>query len=216
MNNDQFNAAKQRLGAEATPSTDEATLAPESPPVPTDPNLVFDHDGFLVGVKVHDKSVSRGRYVLNDGKFVGCPFQYRALLSIDYFLLKDSPIASRMSALGLDAQDDAVMESYLTNLSGLEINQIYVESSKLIVIEAVEKPVLTDAPPERCPPNRISIHDLSLTDILSLRAEIEKLSGVDEQDATFREVEAADTEPSSADESDDSGADSQSVGESAE
>lgn len=214
---EKFEAAKKRLGLKAAPLLQEIKELPDQP---TDENIVFDDDGFLVGVKVPDKQVERGYYVLLDGKFAGCPILYRALLPIDYMMLKDTPITTRMTLIGLDSRNTEQSNAYLKTLSSLEINRIYSESSKLIVVEAVEKPVLTDAPPERCPPNQISIHDLSLTDILTIRRGIEALSGVQQQEATFREADAEDNadsgEPESGGEaeSDDSDPDGGDVGES--
>ena len=178
--------------------------------------------GSWLGVKVQAPATERGSWVLIDGKFEGCPIQYRALLSIDHQMLRGSPVTRRMSALGKNSRDAKEYEKFLEGLSDGEINRIYAESAKLMVIEAVEKPMLTDAPPERCPPNRISIQDISLADILSLRVEIERLSGVSEKEETFPEADetdSADTDESESGgtvESDDSGADSESVGESTE
>ena len=109
---------------------------------------------------------------------------------------------------------------FLEGFEDPEINQIYAESARLMVIEAVEKPILTNAPPERCPPNQISIQDISLADILNIRVGIERLSGVSEKEETFPEADETDSadadesESSGTVESDDSGADSEGVGES--
>ena len=160
--------------------------------------------------------------MLNDGKFAGCPVQYRALLSIDHQMLRGSPVTRRMVELGKDSRDIEEQDKFLASLSAEEINRIYTESAKLMVIEAVEKPMLTNAPSERCPPNRISIHDISLTDILNLRLEIERLSGVSEKEETFPEADetdSADTDESESGgtvEPDDSGLDSEGVGEGTE
>ena len=201
------------------PKAESQTQDVDETPV-IDENIVLDDDGFLVGVKVQAPAAERGRYVLNDGKFEGCPVQYRALLSIDHQMLRGSPITARMVALGKDSRDNKEYDKFLTGLSSLEINRIYTEAAKLMVIEAVEKPMLTDAPSERCPPNRISIQDISVTDILNLRLAIERLSGVSEKEETFPEADETDTadadesESSGTVESDDSGADSEGVGES--
>ena len=215
---EKFEAAKKRLGLKT--ATVQHGL--ETPNHPTDENIVFDDDGFLVGVKVRETEIARGYYVLMDGKFAGCPVQYRALLPIDYLMLKDSPVTTRMTLMGLDSRNKAQADTYLQNLSSLEVNRIYTESSKMIVVEAVEKPVLTDAPPEQCPPNRISIHDLSLTDIMSIRRGIEELSGVADKEATFREADAEDnadggeSESSGEAEPDDTASDGEVLGEGAE
>ena len=222
MSKTQFEAAKQRLGAQEEPETELKHPQADAAQSAKDSNIIVDDDGFLVGVRVRSEKDNKGRYVLNDGVFAGYPVQYRALLPIDYFMLKGSPVTAGMVSLGLDPQNDKQHDEYIAGLSSAEISQIYTESSKLIVLQAVEKPLLTDAPPERCPPNRISIQELSLTDILGLRGAIEELSGVKEQEATFREADKKDnadadgSESSGAVESDDSGADSESVGESAE
>ena len=219
MSNEKFEAAKKRLGLKAAPILQDIKEVPDPP---TDENIIFDDDGFLVGVKVPERKATQGYYVLLDGKFAGCRILYRALLPIDYLMLKDTPITTRMTRIGLDSRNTKQLDTYLQSLSGLEINRIYTESSKLIVIEAIEKPVLTDAPPERCPPNQISIHDLSLTDILSIRRGIEDLSGVQQQEATFRAADAEDNadsgEPESGGEveSDDVAPDSEVLGESTE
>ena len=218
MSNAKFEEAKKRLGLK--PATIQQGLKP--PEQPSDPNIVFDDDGFLVGVKAQETEVKRGYYVLTSGKFKGCPIQYRSLLAIDHLMLKESPITNRMTLLGLDIRNREAANKYLQSLSNIEIHRISIESSKLIVIEAVEKPVLTDAPSERCPPNRISIHDLSLTDIMSIRTGIEDLSGVNEQEETFREADEAgasdrgESEPDGEAGADDSDPDSGDVGESAE
>ena len=221
MSKKQYDAAKKRLGVADKPQAESQAKDVAEGPV-MDENIVLDDDGFLVGVKVQAPAAERGSWVLNDGKFAGCPVQYRALLSIDHQMLRGSPVTRRMVELGKDSRDIEEQDKFLASLSAEEINRIYTESAKLMVIEAVEKPMLTNAPSERCPPNRISIQDISLTDILNLRLEIERLSGVSEKEETFPEADEADSadtdesESGSTVEPNDSGVDSEGVGESAE
>ena len=221
MSKQNYDAAKKRLGVADKPQSENQSKDVVEAPV-MDENIVLDDDGFLVGVKVQAPATERGSWVLTDGKFAGCPVQYRALLSIDHQMLRASPVTRQMIKLGKKTGDAKEYEKFLVGFSDSEINQIYEESAKLMVIAAVEKPILTNAPPERCPPNQISIQDISLADILNIRIGIERLSGVSEKEETFPEADetdSADTDESesgSTVESDDSSADSEGVGESTE
>ena len=199
---------------------DKATAGTDTPTPEADPNIIVDDDGFLVGLRVPSDKPATGKYVLNDGRFAGYPLKYRALLSIDHELHKGSPVTSGMVNVSLDPQDQEQLNAYVAELSPIENHENYIESTKLIVLDAVE--ILSAAPPERCPRNRISIQELSKVDLMMLRIAIEDLSGVRESEATFPEADAEDStdtdesESSGEAESDDSGDNSGSVGESAE
>lgn len=198
----------------------KATMGTDTPTSEADPNIIVDDDGFLVGVRVPSDKPATGKYVLNDGRFAGYALKYRALLSIDHELHKGSPVSSGMVNAKLDPQDKGQRDAYVGELTSVEHNQIYTEATSLIVLDAVE--VLSAAPPERCPLNRISIQELSKVDLMMLRVAIEDLSGVRESEATFPETDAEDsTDPDESEssgeaESDDSGDNSASVGESTE
>ena len=99
VSQNQYDAAKKRLGVADKPKAESQTQDVDETPV-IDENIVLDDDGFLVGVKVQAPAAERGSWVLTDGKFAGCPVQYRALLSIDHQMLRGSPITRSNDRVG--------------------------------------------------------------------------------------------------------------------
>ena len=91
------------------------------------------------------------------------------------------------------------------------------EAAKDAIIQAVTEPQFTALPPEKCPPNKVSVLELSPTEILELDNAIRKFSGGDEEEEIFREpseTDAEDTGESDAtgeDEHVDGGTDSEGV-----
>ena len=122
-----------------------------------------------------------------------------------------------MIEAGLDHNDNKARVKYVDELPSLARVEIVTEAAKDAIIHAVTEPQFTAVPPEKCPPNKVSVLELSPTEILELDNAIRKFSGGDEEEEIFREpseTDAEDTGESDAtgeDEHVDGGTDSEGV-----
>ena len=68
-----------------------------------------------------------------------------------------------------------------------------VEAAKDAIIQAAVNPKFTAFSPEKCPEDRVSVDELSPSEILVFNDAIYRLSGGDLAEETFRESSEADT-----------------------
>ena len=147
----------------------------------------------------------------------GLTIKFRALLPIDRQTFNGSALTAKMIEAGLDYNDQKARTKYVDQLPSLARIEIVTEAAKDAIIHAVTEPQFTALPPEQCPPNKVSVLELSPTEILELDAAIRKFSGGDEEEEIFRgtgEANAEDEGESVADGEDehvDGGADGEGV-----
>ena len=150
-------------------------------------------------------------YTLQDGLTI----KFRELLPVDRQTFRGSALSAKMIEAGLDYNDQKARAKYVDQIPSLAQIELVTEAAKDAIIHAVTEPQFTALPPEKCPPNKVSVLDLSPTEILELDAAIRKFSGGDEEEEIFRgtsETDAEDTAGSDADgEHVDGGTDSEGV-----
>ena len=133
----------------------------------------------------------KSTYHLQDGLTI----EYRALLPIDFQTFRGSALSARMIEDGFTlekTQNTQKREQFAEFLSRLERSQLMVEAAKDAIIHAAVKPQFSGSPRDRCPADKVSIDELSPTEILVFNDAIYKLSGGELAEETFRSTSEAD------------------------
>ena len=176
------------------------------------PTAPAQSDGFATAADFKNR-LKTSTYTLQDGLAI----KYRALLPIDRQTFRGSALSAKMIEAGLDYNDQKARAKYVNQLPSLARIELVTEAAKDTIIQAVIEPQFTAVPPDQCPPNKVSVLELSPTEILELDNAIRKFSGGDEEEEIFREPSEADAEDEgesvagSEDEHADGGADSGEV-----
>lgn len=124
----------------------------------------------------------------------GLTMKFRALLPVDRQTFRGSALSAKMIEAGLDYNDQKERAKYVNQLPNLARIEIVTEAAKDAIIHAVIEPQFTALPPEKCPPNKVSVLELSPTEILELDDAIRKFSGGDEEEEIFRGASETDAE----------------------
>lgn len=170
-------------------------------------------DGFATAADFRNR-LKTSTYTLQDG----LPIKFREVLPIDRQTFNGSALSTQMIEAGIEnVQDPETRQQYADNLPSLARIELVTEAAKDMIIQAVVEPKFTALPPERCPPDKVSIMELSPTEVLELQAAIQQFSGGAEAEETFREAGETDAEDTAesvaggADEHADGGTDSEGV-----
>ena len=153
------------------------------------PTAPAQSDGFATAADFKNR-LKTSTYTLQDGLTI----KYRALLPIDRQTFRGSALSAKMIEAGLDYNDQKARAKYVDQIPSLARIELVTEAAKDAIIHAVTEPQFTALPPEKCPPNKVSVLELSPTEILELDNAIRKFSGGDEEEETFREPSEADAE----------------------
>ena len=153
------------------------------------PTAPAQSDGFATAADFKNR-FKTSTYTLQDGLTI----KFRALLPIDRQIFNGSALTTKMIEAGLDHNDNKARVKYVDELPSLARIEIVTEAAKDAIIHAVTEPQFTAVPPEKCPPNKVSVLELSPTEILELDNAIRKFSGGDEDEETFREPSETDAE----------------------
>ena len=153
------------------------------------PTAPAQSDGFATAADFKNR-FKTSTYTLQDGLTI----KFRALLPIDRQIFNGSALTTKMIEAGLDHNDNKARVKYVDQLPSLARIEIVTEAAKDAIIQAVTEPQFTAVPPEKCPPNKVSVLELSPTEILELDNAIRKFSGGDEDEETFREPSETDAE----------------------
>ena len=161
----------------------EAQTKEEQPTAPA------QSDGFATAADFRNR-LKTSSLTLQDG----LTMKFRALLPIDRQTITGSAVTTKMIEAGLDFNDLELRQTFVDQLPSLARIEIVTEAAKDTIIQAVIEPQFTAVPPEQCPPNKVSVQDLSPTEILEIDAAIRKFSGGDEEEEIFRGTGGADAE----------------------
>ena len=153
------------------------------------PTAPAQSDGFATAADFKNR-LKTSTYTLQDGLAI----KYRALLPIDRQTFRGSALSAKMIEAGLDYNDQKARAKYVNQLPSLARIELVTEAAKDTIIQAVIEPQFTAVPPDQCPPNKVSVLELSPTEILELDNAIRKFSGGDEEEEIFREPSEADAE----------------------
>ena len=153
------------------------------------PTAPAQSDGFATAADFKNR-FKTSTYTFQDGLTI----KFRALLPIDRQIFNGSALTTKMIEAGLDHNDNKARVKYVDQLPSLARIEIVTEAAKDAIIHAVTEPQFTAVPPEKCPPNKVSVLELSPTEILELDNAIRKFSGGDEEEETFREPSETDAE----------------------
>ena len=153
------------------------------------PTAPAQSDGFATAADFKNR-FKTSTYTFQDGLTI----KFRALLPIDRQIFNGSALTTKMIEAGLDHNDNKARVKYVDQLPSLARIEIVTEAAKDAIIQAVTEPQFTAVPPEKCPPNKVSVLELSPTEILELDNAIRKFSGGDEEEETFREPSETDAE----------------------
>ena len=129
------------------------------------PTAPAESDGFATAADFKNR-LKTSTYTLQDGLAI----KYRALLPIDRQTFRGSALSAKMIEAGLDYNDQKARAKYVNQLPSLARIEIVTEAAKDTIIQAVIEPQFTAVPPEQCPPNKVSVLELSPTEILELDA----------------------------------------------
>ena len=146
-------------------------------------------DGFATAADFKNR-FKTSTYTLQDGLTI----KFRALLPIDRQTFRGSALSAKMIEAGLDYNDQEARAKYVDQIPSLARIELVTEAAKDAIIHAVTEPQFTALPPEKCPPNKVSVLELSPTEILELDGAIRKFSGGDEEEEIFRSTGEADAE----------------------
>ena len=146
-------------------------------------------DGFATAADFKNR-FKTSTYTFQDGLTI----KFRALLPIDRQIFNGSALSAKMIEAGLDYNDQEARVKYVDQIPSLARIELVTEAAKDAIIHAVTEPQFTAVPPEKCPPNKVSVLELSPTEILELDNAIRKFSGGDEEEETFREPSETDAE----------------------
>ena len=153
------------------------------------PTAPAQSDGFATAADFKNR-FKTSTYTLQDGLTI----KFRELLPIDRQTFSGSALTTKMIEAGLDYNDQKARTKYVDQLPSLARIEIVTEAAKDAIIHAVIEPQFTALPSEQCPPNKVSVLELSPTEILELDAAIRKFSGGDEEEEIFRSASEADAE----------------------
>ena len=153
------------------------------------PAAAAQSDGFATAADFKNR-FKTSTYTLQDGLTI----KFRELLPIDRQTFNASALTTKMIEAGLNYNDNKARAKYVDQLPSLAQIEIVTEAAKDAIIQAVIEPQFTALPPEKCPPNKVSVLELSPTEILELDNAIRKFSGGDEDEETFREPSETDAE----------------------
>ena len=153
------------------------------------PTAPAQSDGFATAADFKNR-LKTSTYTLQDGLTI----KFRALLPIDRQTITGSAVTTKMIEAGLDFNNKKLRPKFVDKLPSLARIEIVTEAAKDTIIQAVIEPQFTAVLPEQCPPNKVSVQDLSPTEILELDAAIRKFSGGDEEEEIFRSASEADAE----------------------
>ena len=153
------------------------------------PTAPAQSDGFATAADFKNR-LKTSTYTLQDGLTI----KYRALLPIDRQTFRGSALSAKMIEAGLDYNDQEARAKYVDQIPSLARIELVTEAAQDAIIHAVIEPQFTALPPEKCPPNKVSVLELSPTEILELDNAIRKFSGGDEEEEIFREPSEADAE----------------------
>lgn len=176
------------------------------------PAAEAEADGFATAADFKNR-FRKSTYTLQDGLTI----EYRALLPMDHQTFSGSAIRMRMTEAGLDYNDGDAREKYLDTLSVEASNEIVVEAAKQSIVQAALNPKFSALPASQCPPDKVSLDELSPSEIILFDTAIQKFSGVKQDEEMFREPSETDAEDTgesvagSADEHADGGTDSEGV-----
>ena len=169
-------------------------------------------DGFATAADFRNR-FKTSTYTLQDGLTI----EFRALLPIDFQTFSGSAIRTRMTEGGLNYNDEKARLKYLDTLSVEASNEIIVEAGKQSIAQAALNPKFSALPPSQCPADKVSLDELSPSEIIMFDKAIQDFSGVKQDEEMFREdskTDAADTaepEPTSENEHADGGTDGEGV-----
>lgn len=147
-------------------------------------------DGFATAAAFKNR-FKTGTYTLQDGLTI----KFREMLPVDRQTFNGSALTTQMIEARLkDVNDPETRQQYLDSLSSLARIELVTEAAKDVIIQLVIEPQFTALSPEQCPPNKVSILELSPTEILEIDAAIREFSGGGEAEETFREASETDAE----------------------
>ena len=155
----------------------------EQPTAPAQP------DGFATAADFM-KNFRTSTYTLSNGLTV----EFRALMPVDFQSFRGSALNARMTEAGLDYNEVEIRLEFVDAIPFAAQTEIVIEAAKQAIIQAVISVQFTAIPPAQCPPNKVSVDVLPPTDVLNLSAAIQKFSGGDEDEETFREPSETDAE----------------------
>ena len=92
-----------------------------------------------------------------------------------------------MTEAGLNYNDLKARVEYLDALSVEASNEIMLEGARQAVVQAALDPKFSALPPEQCPPGKVSLDNLSPSEIILFDKAIQDFSGVEQDEETFRE-----------------------------
>ena len=153
------------------------------------PTAPVQSDGFATAADFKNR-FKTSTYTLQDGLTI----KFRALLPMDFATFRGSALSARMTEVGLSYTNDEARTEYVEQMPILARTEVVIEAAKQAIIQAVISVQFTAIPPAQCPPNKVSVDVLPPTDVLNLSAAIQKFSGGDEDEETFREPSETDAE----------------------
>ena len=153
------------------------------------PTSPAQSDGFATAADFKNR-FKTSTYTLQDGLTI----KFRALLPMDFATFRGSALSARMTEVGLSYTNDEARTEYVEQMPSLARTEVVIEAAKDAIIQAVIHPQFTALPPDKCPPNKVSLDMLSPSEILELDSAIRKFSGGDEDEETFREPSETDAE----------------------
>ena len=147
------------------------------------PTAPAQSDGFATAADFKNR-LKTSTYTLQDGLAI----KYRALLPIDRQTIQGICTERENDRSGFGLQrSESYGQQYVNQLPSLARIELVTEAAKDTIIQAVIEPQFTAVPPDQCPPNKVSVLELSPTEILELDNAIRKFSGGDEEEEIFRE-----------------------------
>ena len=153
------------------------------------PTAAAQSDGLATAADFKNR-LKTSTYTLEDGLTI----KFRALLPIDRQTITGSAVTTKMIEAGLDFNNQELRVTFVDQLPSLARIEIVIEAAKDTIIQAVIEPQFTAVPPDQCPPNKVSLLELSPTEILELDNAIRKFSGGDKEEEIFRGTGEADAE----------------------
>ena len=153
------------------------------------PTAPAQSEGFATAADFKNR-FKTSTYTLQDGLTI----KFRELLPIDRQTITGSAVTTKMIEAGLGFNNKELRVTFVDQLPSLARIEIVTEAAKDTIIQAVIEPEFTAVPPDQCPPNKVSVLELSPTEILELDAAIRKFSGGDEEEEIFRSASEADAE----------------------
>lgn len=153
------------------------------------PTAQASAEGFATAADFRNR-FKTSTYTLQDGLTI----EFRALLPVDFQTFSGSAIRTRMTEGGLNYNDDKARLKYLETLSVEASNEIIVEAGKQSITQAALNPKFSALPPSQCPADKVSLDELSPSEIIMFDKAIQDFSGVKQDEETFREPSETDAE----------------------